>query len=111
MTDMNNQDLVSAILQEHLAPNLADEFACRILEAVGRRGGAVEITAPPGAVAPFLDFAQAAVLLHQYSEWLDGEGLMRADETPGPETKTHDDLVREFIASRDPEARPALVKR
>lgn len=48
---------------------------------------------------------EAATLLHQYSEWLDGQGLTPDDGNDG---RSHDDLVAAFLASRDPAALPLL---
>lgn len=45
-----------------------------------------------------------SVLLMQYSEWLDGEGLIT-----GGDDRTHDDLIKAFIASRNPAAQPPVI--
>lgn len=45
-----------------------------------------------------------SVLLMQYSEWLDAnQGLIK----PGDD-RTHDDLVKQFIAQRSPVAQPLV---
>jgi hypothetical protein len=37
-------------------------------------------------------------LLHAYSEWLDSEGLVKAETVE--DSRSHDDLVTEFLADR-----------
>lgn len=39
-------------------------------------------------------------LLFQYSEWLDGEGIIVSDQEEGADKRTHDDLVTEFLKKR-----------
>lgn len=38
-------------------------------------------------------------LLHAYSEWLDGQSLMR-DEHSSADDRSHDQLVSDFLAER-----------
>lgn len=39
-------------------------------------------------------------LVFAYSEWLDAQGLVVADQTPGADTRTHAELAVQFIAER-----------
>lgn len=32
-----------------------------------------------------------------FSEWLDSQGLIVSDQTPGEDTRTHDELATEFM--------------
>lgn len=45
----------------------------------------------------------AETLLHQYSEWLDDEGIIK-----GGDERTHADLVRQFLEQRSKDARPLI---
>lgn len=50
---------------------------------------------------------EAATLLHQYSEWLDGEGVIIPEsELDG---RTHDDLVKQFLDGRITAAQPQVT--
>lgn len=53
----------------------------------------------------FFPAVEAQHLLHQYSEWLDSNRVVFADRS---DRRTHDDLVKQFIADRSPHARPRL---
>ena len=56
-----------------------------------------------------VDRETALALLLQYSEWLDGEGLIEGDATPGDDTETHSDLVERFVRDRDVRAMPRVI--
>ncbi len=49
----------------------------------------------------FVPTAAAESLLMQYSEWLDGKTW--------DTSSTHTDLVKEFLAQRNPEANPKVI--
>lgn len=53
-----------------------------------------------------VDENTAKALLMQYSEWLDVEAVQVNGEHDG---STHEDLVAEFIAHRNPDARPKVL--
>ena len=48
----------------------------------------------------------AKTLLHQYSEWLDGQNLLR--EPDDRDKRSHDDLVADFIDLRAATALPRI---
>lgn len=48
----------------------------------------------------------AQSLVFQYSEWLDGSGLMVPESVADP--RTHEQLVEEFLATRDANAIPEV---
>lgn len=50
--------------------------------------------------------SDAHTLIHQYSEWLDGEELIVPDAPDSP--RTHDDLVDEFLRTRQAFALPVV---
>lgn len=50
-----------------------------------------------------IDRADATVLLHQFSEWLD------RPRNPLPDDMTHDDLVARFLAERSEHASPVVT--
>lgn len=57
-------------------------------------------------VTGFMDALEAArlsIVLHQFSEWLDGEGFIK-----GGDDSSHTDLVKQFIEQRSNNARPAI---
>jgi hypothetical protein len=52
----------------------------------------------------------AEALLMQFSEWLDVEECLLVDPcTSATMERTHEQLVREFIANRNPQARPKVL--
>lgn len=63
-------------------------------------------------VAPeFMDVRYARILLHQYSEWLDLREKINPATPDTEDGRSHDDLVKLFIASRNPYAIPQLEER
>ena len=40
--------------------------------------------------------------LFAYSEWLDEQGLIASDEGDAPDKRSHEQLVADFLASRQP---------
>lgn len=54
----------------------------------------------------FVDVEDAKTLLHQYSEWLDVKRINPSASTEDP--RTHDELVQQFISSRNEQALPML---
>jgi hypothetical protein len=55
-----------------------------------------------------IDLNTAEVLLMQYSEWLDGESIQLHDDAA--DGRTHEDLVKEFLTQRNPQARPKVIE-
>jgi hypothetical protein len=41
-----------------------------------------------------------ADMLMDYSEWLDGQGIIKPDHGPGADPRSHSELVDQFIAER-----------
>ena len=54
-----------------------------------------------------IDALGASTLLHQYSEWLDGQGLVKRAWCGGDD-RTHDELVKQFLAERNEAAVPPI---
>jgi hypothetical protein len=54
-----------------------------------------------------IDANTAESLLMQFSEWLDVESVQLHDDAA--DGRTHEDLVKEFIAQRKPDARPKVI--
>ncbi len=50
----------------------------------------------------------AATLLHQYGEWLDGQGLVQGGEQ-AVDDRSHDDLVTAFLDDREATWLPEVV--
>lgn len=50
----------------------------------------------------------AQSLVFQYSEWLDGEGLIVSDEQG--DDRTHEQLANEFLATRNENAIPEVAQ-
>jgi hypothetical protein len=53
-----------------------------------------------------VDAGTAEVLLMQFSEWLDVENIQIHNDD---DQRTHEDLVCEFIAQRNPQAYPKVI--
>lgn len=49
--------------------------------------------------------SDAETLIHQYSEWLDTEGLILVEPK---DNRSHDDLVHEFLTTRRAFALPVV---